>query len=223
MGKKLCHGGHRERLRKRYLDFGAESFHEHELLELILFYGIPRKNTNEIAHQLISEFGDIAGVLNASSEELTKVDGIGNSAALFLKFLNDICKEYDNYLPMPSSPEVIEDFPMYFRDCFKDTAQEMCLILCPGTNFRIAFPKEKVLNNTDDMVHITNQLLKRECSKVIIAINRTASPAAPMQCDIKLVNLFTHQLSLLGINLIDLLIIGKKRSFSLLYDGAFSF
>lgn len=223
MGKKLCHGGHRERLRKRYLDFGAESFHEHELLELILFYGIPRKNTNEIAHQLISEFGDIAGVLKTPSEELTKVDGIGDSAALFLKLLNDICNEYDNYLPAPVFPEEIEDFPMYFRDCFKDTAQEICLILCPGTNFRIAFSKEKILNSTEDMTYITNQLLKRECSKVIIAINRTDSAAVPMQCDINLVNLFTHQLSVLGINLIDFLIIGKKRSFSLIYDGAFSF
>lgn len=223
MDGKGFHDGHRDRLRRRFLEFGADSLHEHELLELVLFYGIPRKNTNEIAHSLISAFGDINGILSASSEELKKIDGIGESAASFLKFLGDVCREYNSFIPAPYSPTAFEDYPMYFRDCFNDTAYGLCLILCPGTSFRILFSKDGILNGTVDMADIANQLIKRECDKVIIGINKTDGAASPESKDIELVNMFRKKLTILGITLRDCLIIGKKRSFSLLYDGAFLF
>lgn len=223
MGKNVRHSGHRERVRKRYFDFGADSFHDHELLELALFYGIPRKNTNEIAHELLERFGDINGVFSADSKELTKINGIGESAATFIRLLRDICREYESFVPTHDSPEFSEDYPAYFRDCFTDTTQNMLLILCPSTNFRNMIPKEKLLNNSDDMIYITNQLIKMECSRLIIGINKTDSVAIPDSCDIALANYFVNKLPLFGIELIDFLIIGKKRSYSLIYDGAFKF
>lgn len=223
MGNKLCHSGHRERLRKRYLEFSASNFHEHELLELILFYGIPRKNTNEIAHDLIEEFGDISNVLNADKKELIKIAGIGNSAAEFLKLLGDVCQEYKNFATAAHSAMSAEDYPEYFREYFKDTAEGICLILCPDTNYKIMFSKETVLNGTADLVHIMNELVRKEYNKVIIGINRTNSAASPEPDDVKLADILSEKLSLLGIVLSDFLIIGKKRSYSLLYDGAFIF
>ncbi|MBO5163679.1 MAG: hypothetical protein J6B75_04460 [Ruminococcus sp.] len=223
MGEKGCHEGHRDRIRKRFVQFGADSLHEHELLELALFYGIPRKNTNEIAHKLLDELGGINGILNATADELCKIKGIGPSAAAFIRFLSDACREYNSFIPSLQSPEAESDYPMYFRDCFNGTAAGLCLILCPGTSCRIVFSKDGILNGTTDMVQIANQLLKMECDRVIIGINRIEGHASPETDDIELAGIFKRQLSLLGIELADFLIIGRKRSFSLMYDGAFSF
>lgn len=79
------HAGHRERLKNKFLRFGAEALEEHELLELLLFYAIPQKDTNPIAHNLINRFGSVAGVLKAEPKELTEVSGIGMHAATLLK------------------------------------------------------------------------------------------------------------------------------------------
>lgn len=225
MGKKGCHDGHRDRIRKRFVEFGADSLHEHELVELALFYGIPRKNTNEIAHSLIENFGDINGILNASVDELCKIKGIGSSAAAFIRFLGDACNEYDSFIPSPQSPESESDYPMYFRDyfIFNNAPIGLCLILCPGTNCRITFTKKGIFNGTVDMIPIANQLLRMECDRVIIGINRMDGHASPESNDVELVCIFKQKLELLGITLADFLIIGKKRSFSLMYDGAFSF
>ena len=79
------HAKHRERMRTRFVETNAAGFSDHELLELILFYAIPRKNTNDIAHRLIHHFGSFEGVFCASTDELQQVEGVGASAAVYLK------------------------------------------------------------------------------------------------------------------------------------------
>ena len=64
--KEASHTGHRQRIKKRYFDNRGEGFNDHELLELLLFYAIPRKNTNEIAHELMERFGSISAISSAS-------------------------------------------------------------------------------------------------------------------------------------------------------------
>lgn len=71
------HDGHRQRSKRRYLALGAEGMEDHQLLELLLFYAIPRQDTNETAHRLIQRFGSLQGVLHAAPEELTSVEGVG--------------------------------------------------------------------------------------------------------------------------------------------------
>lgn len=88
------HAGHRRRLLARLAE---GTLCEHEYLETLLFYAIPRRNTNDIAHRLLSQFKDINGVLNASPEELKKIDGIGDNAAAFLTLLGIICSQYRPY------------------------------------------------------------------------------------------------------------------------------
>ena len=76
--------GHRERLRRRFRSEGLDNFEPHEVLELLLFYVIPRGNVNHIGHRLISHFGSLSGVFNAKYEELMTVEGVGEQAALSL-------------------------------------------------------------------------------------------------------------------------------------------
>ena len=78
------HDGHRERLKKRYHSEGLDGFTEVQVLELLLFYSVPRKDTNEIAHALLEKFGTLAQVLDANPGDLEKVPGMGSRSALFL-------------------------------------------------------------------------------------------------------------------------------------------
>ena len=93
MSENGLHSGHRERLRQRYLESGTENLCEHEFLELLLFYALPRINTNEISHLLTDRFGSLKNVLDAPVEQLTEVKGIGKTAAGFLKLMGELRKD----------------------------------------------------------------------------------------------------------------------------------
>ena len=88
------HEGHRQRLKQRFLEEGLDKFTDIQVLELLLFYCIPRKDTNPIAHALLAHFGSLSQVLEAPVEELRKVEGVGESAALFLHLTTEVSRFY---------------------------------------------------------------------------------------------------------------------------------
>lgn len=89
------HDGHRQRIKERYLQDGIDSFADHEVLELLLSYAIPRCDTSEIAHNLINEFGSLHAVLDAPITSLKKIDGMGENSAILLSLMNNIHKRYE--------------------------------------------------------------------------------------------------------------------------------
>ena len=101
------HDGHRQRAKERYCQVGADALADHELLELALFYAIPRQDTNETAHRLLKRFRSLQGVLQASPEELEQVEGVGKNAALLLHLMADISQR----ARITSLPEKILNSP----------------------------------------------------------------------------------------------------------------
>ncbi len=89
---KTMHSGHRERLRDQYTESGIDSFADHQILELLLTYAIPRRDTNETAHALLDRFGTLEKILQADVPQLMGVPGIGQSAAVFLRMQGDISR-----------------------------------------------------------------------------------------------------------------------------------
>lgn len=92
--EKHLHAGHRERLRERFLKL-PESLADHELLELLLFYVLPRQDTNDLAHALIEEFGSFHRVLEADAVHLQRVAGVGPSVAAYIKALGAAANRYE--------------------------------------------------------------------------------------------------------------------------------
>lgn len=84
------HAGHRQRVRQRFLQTGLEHFQDHEALELLLFYAIPRRDVNETAHLLLNRFGSLSGVLDAPEEELCEIPGVGPSVSHFLNLIPEV-------------------------------------------------------------------------------------------------------------------------------------
>ena len=115
------HSGHRERLKRRFIATGLNGFEQHNILELLLFYAIPRGDTNPVAHELISKFGSLAGVFNATESELTEIKGIGKSSARLLKLIPSVSEEYaidsmTNSVILNSSEEICRYAEKYCTD-----------------------------------------------------------------------------------------------------------
>lgn len=95
---KSVHSGHRERVKNRFLSDGLDRFESHEILELLLYFGIPLKDTNSIGHALLKKFGSLSGVFDAPFEELVQVEGVGKSAATLIKVIPEVCRRYQENL-----------------------------------------------------------------------------------------------------------------------------
>ncbi|MDE6784711.1 MAG: hypothetical protein K2J26_04970 [Ruminococcus sp.] len=203
-------------MRKRLLDGGAEAFHDHEILEMLLFYCIPRKNTNEIAHALIESFGSINGVLNADIKELQKIDGIGAVSAKFIKFMSDVCRSYSASAGTLNPYLLFDDRASYLRKYFQNTPDGICLMVCPDNGSSIVFNS---LSFTDeDYVKIINTMISREWSRVIVGINCGREYAVPERNEDIVYNRIKNQLTPLGIELIDFILVGRDSVFSLLLN-----
>ena len=87
------HSGHRDRLRGEFLA-RSESFPDHKVLELLLFYALPRQDTNPIAHDLLERFGSLEGVLDAPPEALAQVKGVGDRSAVLFKAVKELARRY---------------------------------------------------------------------------------------------------------------------------------
>lgn len=88
------HAGHRARLKKLAAEKGLWGLPDHVILELLLFYALPRVDTNDIAHRLIRRFGSLQRVFDADPQELIQVPGVGENAALLLKFIPALTERY---------------------------------------------------------------------------------------------------------------------------------
>ena len=90
--KKNIHAGHRERVRENVLKNGFEQLEDHRLLELLLFYSIPREDTNEIAHRLLNEFGSFTEIVKATPKKLSEVQGVGKNSAIQIAAIGELYK-----------------------------------------------------------------------------------------------------------------------------------
>ena len=92
MSNENC--GHRDRMRERLLKDGLDGFQDHEVLEMLLYHTIPRKDTNKLAHKLLHKFGSFANVMNASPQQLMTVDGISEVTACYISVVKETWRRY---------------------------------------------------------------------------------------------------------------------------------
>ncbi len=94
--KENLHEGHRDRVRERFIKDGLDGFEPHEVLQLLLFYVIPQKDTNVVGHRLITQFGSLAGVFEANTKDLLKVEGMTQRSAVLLSIMAPLARYYFN-------------------------------------------------------------------------------------------------------------------------------
>ena len=218
---KNLHQNHRLRVRETFRKAGVDGMPDHNLLELLLFYSIPRKDTNEIAHRLIETFGSLNGVFDAPYERLLEVEGVGESSALLLSLVPGICRRYvegmtDKKKINLDSAEAAEEYIVKkFYGCKNEVFYMLCLdgvgnlINCcklgEGSSGTVVVDKRTMLEIA----------LRNNADKVIFAHNHPNGLAIPSKNDLEMTYEFSSILSPVGIRLADHFIIAGNDSLSL--------
>lgn len=222
--EKSCEG-HRERLRKKYLQGGYLAFHEYEILELFLTYAIPRRDTKPIAKDLIEKFGDLDGVVSAQLTELCDVSGIKEGSAIFLKLLGDVAK---NLYKGEMKKEGIQlkdknSLIRYLRSDIGFSSREEFKVVFLN-NYNMLVGTETLFVGTIDKSaiyprEILEKVLQYKAKGIIFAHNHPSGNLRPSKQDIQMTEHMQEVLELIDVKLLEHIIITKDGYFSFLEEG----
>ena len=208
------HDGHRDRLRQSYLEHGLMSMNDINALELLLFYAIPRRDTNEIAHRLLDRFGSLDNVFSAPAEELQEVEGIGENAAALLTLIPEIMKKsrvskVREIRQIRSS----DDAGAYLLPYFLNERDEVVYLLCLDTKRCVICCTEMgrgVVNSVDTGIRrIVEKALKVRACSAILAHNHPDGIALPSREDEVFTRALYNALETVGIRLEDHIIVAE--------------
>lgn len=224
--KQFMHDGHRQRLKDRFLEEGLDHFSEHQVLELLLFYCIPRQDTNPIAHALLSHFGSLSQVMEASADELKKIDRMGDSSATFLSLLNAFCRYYQ--INRSSSAVVLntlEECGQHLLPFFYGRRNEAVYLLCLDAKCKVLACKEvgegSVNSAAVPIRRIVEMALGVNATSVILAHNHPSGIALPSEEDRFTTRQLAVALSSVDIVLVDHLVIADDEFVSLRQSGLY--
>jgi len=218
------HDGHRQRVKEKFTESGADSFRDHELLEMLLFYGIARKDTNEIAHKLIDKFGSLAGVLSAATYELTEVEGISEHTAALITLVPQIVRRAEASKPRKTvqltTPAGMYD---YLKPFFRFEKKECAYALFLDSQLR-PIACDCVNRGVVNAVNVsTRQLcemaLRYNAVQLVLAHNHPDSVAEPSRDDIELTKQLAAAANAIGVTLVDHIIVAGDGYCSLAKKG----
>lgn len=218
------HEGHRERLKESFLKNGLSSFNDINALELLLFYSIPRRDTNALAHALIDRFGSLNRVFEAKFEQLLEVPGIGENTAALICLVPEIMKksaisavENVKYL------RTRDELGNYFVPRFMNEQNEVFLMVCLNNNSEIISCME-LCEGDMKSVHasprkIAEIALRMNAAAVVIAHNHPHGIAAPSNEDVMCTRKIKQALALVDIELHDHVIVSGEKFTSMAFSG----
>ena len=187
------HKDHRKHTKDRFLSEGLDSFEPHNVLELLLFYSIPQKDTNETAHMLINRFGSLSAVFDAPYDDLLTVPGISEHSATLIKLIPAISRRY----AMEKNSKVtklssIEDIGKYLVARYLGVTEETVLLLLLDNKFGlidcVKVHEGSVNSSAITMRKLIETALFKRASMVVLAHNHPSGVALPSSDD-----LFTTQ------------------------------
>lgn len=225
--KKNPHANHRARVRETFRKAGVDSMPDHNLLEVLLFYSIPRKDTNELAHRLIETFGSLNRVFDASYEQLLQVEGMGESSALLISMITSICRRYAEGKEKKrinlSEPEAVAE---YMMKKYYGVKNEVVYMIClDGMGYLINCSKlaEGIPNSVAfDKRYIVETVIRNNADKVVLVHNHPGGVAAPSKNDLETTSELKSLLKGIGVRLADHVIIADNDYLSLASVPKFS-
>ena len=220
------HDGHRQRLKERFRAEGLDHFEEHQVLELLLFYCIPRQDTNPIAHALLERFGSLSQVLEAPAEELEKVPGIGSNAATFLALTTAVGRYYlVNRSMQTVILSTIEQCGQYLVPFFYGRRNETVYLLCLDAKCKVLCCKEVGEGSVNSagvpIRKIVETALGANATTVVLAHNHPSGLAIPSGDDISTTRRVAAALDGVEIGLADQIIVADDDFVSLAQSGVY--
>ncbi len=219
------HDGHRQRLKNRFLSEGLDNFEELQVLELLLFYCIPRQDTNPVAHRLLEHFGSFAQVMEAAPEELKKVPGIGDSVATYLSLLTAAGRYY-GVKQQNADVNILSDLEScgkYLTPYFRSRRNETVFLLCLDAKCKVLCCKEvgegSVNSAAVPIRRIVETALGVNATTVILAHNHPSGIAIPSGEDIQTTQRVAAALNTVDIILADHIVVADEDFTSMIQSG----
>lgn len=220
------HDGHRKRLKRRFLSEGLDSFEDHNILELLLFYALPRSDTNEIAHRLLEQFKSLSGVFDAPLEELCKIKGISEHSATMIKLIPRLTSAYhtdkSKDIKIISSTNAAGKF--FVPRFYGKQNEEVHVMLLDDKKKVIKCEKvfEGTVNSTPITVKkVVAMAVNSNATGVILAHNHPGGIALPSKSDLRATEKIYRALELINIQLCDHIIVADDDFVSLADSGNF--
>ena len=221
------HDGHREKMRQRFMTGGLDAFADHEILELLLYYAIPRRDTNPIAHALMERYGSLPAVLAAPMEDLKRTEGIGESAAVLLHLVPQVCRRAR--LAQVGEDQVLnssERAGAYLLECFDGESREVIYQLCLDRKGKLLACKRlgegSVASADLDVRRLVENAILTGASAVILAHNHPSGVALPSDGDYTATMRVRAALNAIGIELADPIIVADGDFVSMADSGYLS-
>ena len=217
------HDGHRQRLIQRFLEEDLDNFEPHNVLELLLFYAIPRKDTNELAHVLMDTFGSLKGVFDAPYEELIKVAGIGPNTAALLKLVPSLTRTYYSSDARSIILDTSEKSGEYFLPYYIGQTEEVVRLACLDAGGKVI--SNQILHRGSanaaevNIRKIVNIALRNNAMGVILAHNHPGGLPLPSEEDVATTKSIREALIPMGILLMDHIIVAGQDYVSMARSG----
>lgn len=221
------HKGHRERVKERYRKEGLDGFNDLHVLELLLFYCIPQKDTNLIAHGLMERFHTLSGVFDANPRELETVEGIGPGISGYFSLLKDVWRRYEVQRADTARPlTTIRDCGNHIRPYFLNRTNETVYLLCLDAKCKAISCQlvgEGSVNSASISIRkIVEMALNANATSVVLAHNHPSGLALPSAEDIQTTKRLGRALAAVEIVLADHLIFADGEFVSLVQSGKYS-
>ena len=218
------HKGHRERLKLRFLESGLDSFTDVQALELLLFYAIPQKDTNPIAHALLDRFGSLSQVLDAPLEALKKVPGISDHSASLLRLVTELARFYQ--VDSAQRTEVLTSLDAcgrYLVPRFFGRKVETVFLLCLDAKCKVLCCREigegSVNAASISVRKVVEAALSANATSVVLAHNHPSGVALPSADDVQTTRRIAAALSAVEVKLIDHIVVAEGDFISMAQSG----
>lgn len=224
MGETTIHAGHRSRLKERFLAEGLDTFTDIQALELLLFYAIPRQDTNPIAHDLLDRFGSLSQVLEANVEELQQIPGIGANAALLLTLVTQFARFYQ----VDSAQRIkclttLDACGEYLIPYFFGRNKETVFLLCLDAKCKVLCCKEvgegSVNTAAVSVRKIVETALNSNATTVVLSHNHPSGVALPSEEDVQTTRRVAAALHAVDISLADHIVVADGDYVSMVQSG----
>ena len=224
MATESIHKGHRERLKQRFLEEGLDNFTDIQVLELLLFYSIQRKDTNPIAHALLEHFGSLSRVLEAPIEELQKVPQITEHSAVLLKLVTELARYYQ--VDSAQQTEILTTLDAcgkYLVPRFFGRTKETVFLLCLDAKCKVLCCKElgegSVNSASISVRKVVETALSANATTVVLAHNHPSGIAVPSNEDIQTTRRIAAALNAVEIYLADHIVVADGDYVSMVQSG----
>jgi DNA repair protein RadC len=216
--------GHRQRLKKKFMETGIDALLDYEIVEFLLTYAIPRKDVKSLAKGLLRQFGSLKGLMDAPLQELESVDGLGIHTAILIKLAKDLgtryLKEKAKEKPQVTCTKELLDYCSSKMGGLKDEQFHVIYLDAQNRIIEAELIQEGIVNQA--VVYprkVLENALSQKASAIILVHNHPSGHIKPSDADIRLTRTIQETAKVLDILVHDHLIIGENRFFSFREEG----